>query len=42
MEHPMVIWAPFALALFVGLLVSALLHFVLIWPKQEPEDDESD
>lgn len=29
-----------ALALIFGLIVSALLHFVFIWPRQEPPEDE--
>lgn len=33
------IWAPFALALGFGLLISATLYFVLVWPSREPEDD---
>lgn len=33
--------APVLLALTFGLLISALLHFVLVWPAREPvEDDE--
>lgn len=30
--------APFLLAAFFGLLTSALLYFVLIWPSREPPD----
>ena len=33
-------WHPIALALLFGLLVSGTLHFVFIWPSQEPDDDE--
>jgi hypothetical protein len=32
--------APFLLAAFFGLLISALLHFVLIWPAREPPDGD--
>lgn len=31
--------APYLLALTFGLLISALLHFVLVWPAREPADD---
>ena len=38
--------APFLLAAVFGLLISALLYFVLIWPSREPpeadDDDDSD
>jgi hypothetical protein len=38
--------APFLLAAFFGLLISALLYFVLIWPSREPpepnDDDDGD
>jgi hypothetical protein len=34
--------APFLLAAFFGLLISALLHFVLVWPAREPPDDDAD
>jgi hypothetical protein len=30
--------APFLLAAFFGLLISALLYFVLIWPSREPPE----
>ena len=40
------IWEPFALAIFFGLLVSAGLYFIFIWPRIEPpeppEPDDSD
>lgn len=36
------IWGPVILAVVFGLLISALLHFVLVWPKQEPPDDGPD
>ena len=36
------IWGPVILAVVFGLLISALLHFVLIWPKREPRDSDPD
>ncbi len=36
--HRGVIWAPFILALFLGLVVSAGLYFAYLWPAVEPED----
>lgn len=33
--------APFLLAAFFGLLISAVLHFVLVWPAREPADDDA-
>jgi hypothetical protein len=35
-----VIWEPFAMALVLGLLVSAGLYFAYLWPQVEPDDDE--
>lgn len=32
--------APFLLAAFFGLLISALLYFVLVWPAREPGDED--
>lgn len=34
-------WAPIFIALVLGLLISATLHFIFIWPAQEPLDDET-
>lgn len=34
------IWEPFALALFLGLIVSAGLYFAYLWPSVAPADDE--
>jgi hypothetical protein len=34
------VWEPFAIALAFGLLVSATLYFVLLWPGREPPDTE--
>lgn len=33
------IYAPFALALIFGLLISATLYFVFYWPDVEPDDE---
>ena len=33
-----VIWEPFVLALFLGLIVSAGLYFAYLWPSVEPEE----
>jgi hypothetical protein len=35
-----VIWEPFVLALFLGLIVSAGLYFAYMWPSVEPLDAE--
>lgn len=33
------IWEPFVLALFLGLVVSAGLYFAYLWPSVEPEGE---
>ena len=33
------IWEPFAMALVLGLLMSAGLYFAYLWPSVEPVDD---
>lgn len=35
------IWEPFVLALFLGLIVSAGLYFAYLWPQVEPTDEDS-
>ena len=35
------VWEPFALAVMMGLLVSAAIYFIVMWPQVEP-DDEAD
>jgi len=35
-----VIWEPFVLALFLGLIVSAGLYFAYLWPSVEPSEVE--
>jgi hypothetical protein len=37
-----VIWEPFILALFLGLVVSAGLYFAYLWPAVEPDDEALD
>ena len=32
------VWEPFALAIVMGLLVSAAIYFIVMWPQVEPED----
>jgi len=34
-----VIWEPFVLALFLGLVVSAGLYFAYLWPTVEPLEE---
>jgi hypothetical protein len=34
--------APFLLAAVFGLMISALLYFVLIWPSREPPEADDD
>jgi hypothetical protein len=34
-----VIWEPFVLALFLGLIVSAGLYFAYMWPSIEPLEE---
>lgn len=33
------VWEPFALAILFGLLVSAGIYFVFLWPQVAPDDD---
>ena len=32
-------WAPFALAVLFGLIVSAGIYFTMMWPDVEPDED---
>ncbi len=32
------VWEPFALAVVMGLLVSAAIYFIVMWPQVEPDD----
>lgn len=34
------IWEPFALALVLGLVVSAGIYFAFLWPAVEPIDED--
>lgn len=34
------VWEPFALAILMGLLVSAAIYFIVMWPQVEPRDPE--
>jgi hypothetical protein len=36
------IWEPFLLAVAFGVVVSAAIYFVVIWPAVEPPDDGDD
>ncbi|MBP8811976.1 MAG: hypothetical protein KBG48_36375 [Kofleriaceae bacterium] len=36
------VWEPFALAILFGLLVSAGIYFVFLWPQVAPDDDLPD
>ena len=33
------VWEPFAIAVVFGLVVSAGLYFIVMWPQVEPDDD---
>lgn len=33
------VWEPFALAVVFGLVVSAGLYFIVMWPQIEPDDE---
>lgn len=37
-----VVWEPFALAIFMGLLVSVAIYFIVMWPQVEPDDDANE
>jgi hypothetical protein len=36
-----VVWEPFALAILFGLLVSAAIYFIVMWPQVEPDDEDA-
>lgn len=40
--RPAVVWEPFALAILFGLLVSAAIYFIVMWPQVEPDDEADD
>ena len=33
------VWEPFALAVVMGLLVSAAIYFIVMWPQVDPPTD---
>jgi len=35
-------WAPFALAVLFGLIVSAGIYFTMMWPDVEPREVDED
>jgi hypothetical protein len=35
-------WAPFALAVVFGLIVSAGIYFTMMWPDVEPDEPADD
>ena len=35
-------WAPLALAVVFGLIVSAGIYFTMMWPDVEPKDPDED
>jgi hypothetical protein len=37
-----VIWEPFAMAIVLGLLMSAGLYFAYLWPSVEPVDEDEE
>jgi hypothetical protein len=37
-----VIWAPLAIAVALGLLVSLAIYFIFFWPAVEPADGEDE
>lgn len=39
---PDVIWAPFVLALLLGVIVSAGLYVAYLWPSVEPVDPDDE
>lgn len=34
------IWEPFVLAVVFGLVVSAGIYFIFLWPQREPSDED--
>jgi hypothetical protein len=36
------VWEPYALAVVFGLIVSAAIYFVIMWPQVEPPVDDED
>ena len=40
MYVPAVVWEPYALAVVFGIVVSAAIYFVVMWPQVEPDDED--
>ena len=36
------VWEPYALAVAFGLVVSAAIYFVVMWPQVEPPEPEAE
>ena len=36
------VWEPYALAIVFGLVVSAAIYFVIMWPQVEPDDEAAE
>jgi hypothetical protein len=36
------VWEPFAIAVVFGLVISAGLYFIVMWPQVEPADDDDE
>ena len=36
------VWEPFALAVVFGLLISAGIYFIVMWPQVAPDDEAVD
>lgn len=34
------VWEPYALAVAFGVVVSAAIYFVVMWPQVEPDDPD--
>jgi len=37
-----VVWEPYALAVIFGIVVSAAIYFIVMWPQVEPIDEEDE
>ena len=33
------VWEPLVVALLLGLVISAGLYFIFLWPSREPDDE---
>ena len=36
------VWEPYALAVIFGIVVSAAIYFIVMWPQVEPIDEEDE